>query len=58
MKKVIVIKESFYFLSALLSLAALIEIVFPGLFTLFFNLAFLTALWLISALLSLLHVRR
>lgn len=56
MKKGVVIKEIFYFLSALLLLAVLVELVFPGLFILFFNFAFLTALWLISALFALLYV--
>jgi len=58
MKKGVIVKEFFYFLSALLLLAVLVELIFPGLFVLFFNLAFLTALWLISALLSLLYVRQ
>lgn len=57
MKKVVIIKELFYFFSALLLLACLVELIFPGLFILFFNLAFLTILWLSSALLALLYVR-
>ncbi|MDD2680516.1 MAG: hypothetical protein PHE20_00250 [Patescibacteria group bacterium] len=58
MKKNIIFKEFFYFFSALLALAFLVEIIFPGLFILYFNLAFLTVAWLISALLTLLYVRQ
>jgi hypothetical protein len=57
MKRNVIFKELFYFFSTLLGLAFLVEIVFPGLFILFFNLAVLTACWLISALLTLLYVR-
>lgn len=57
MKKNIIFKELFYFFSTLLVLVFLVELIFPGLFILYFNLAVLTACWLVSALLTLLYVR-
>jgi hypothetical protein len=57
MKRNIIFKELFYFFTALLALAFLVEIIFPGLFILYFNLAILTGCWLTSVLLILLYVR-
>lgn len=46
--------ESFYFFSLVLFVGALTEIIFPGLFRLYFNFAFLAAAWLASLIFSLL----
>lgn len=51
-------REAFYFFSTLLALGAIIEFIFPGLFSLFINAAILVAGWLISLALLLLYVRR
>lgn len=56
--RVQLIHESLYFLSALLVLGALFELIFTGLFLLYFNVAFLASLWLAILLLSLIYVRR
>lgn len=52
------IKESLYFFSALLIIGAAVEFIFPGLFVLYFNVAFLAVIWLALLLLSLIYVRR
>ncbi len=52
------IRESLYFFSALLILGAALEYIFPGLFVLYFNVAFLAAIWLAVLILSLIYVRR
>ncbi len=52
------IRESLYFFSALLILGAVFEYLFPGLFVLYFNVAFLAALWLAILILSIIYVRR
>jgi len=57
MKKKLIFQELFYFFSTLLLVAFLVEIIFPGLFILYFNLPILIIFWLISALLILLYVR-
>lgn len=52
------IEEIFYFFSALLLLGAVIELFFPGLFVLYFNVVFLIAGWLVAAGLILFYVRK
>jgi hypothetical protein len=52
------IVESFYFITALLFLGLLVELIFPGLFQLYFNSAFLASLWLINAFLLILYDRK
>lgn len=42
------IVETFYFITALLFLGFVIELILPGLFQLYFNSAFLASLWLVS----------
>ncbi|PKM88070.1 hypothetical protein CVU83_02210 [Candidatus Falkowbacteria bacterium HGW-Falkowbacteria-2] len=54
----VIVKEAFYFFSALLVLGAIVETLFPGLFSLFVNAALIAAGWLISLILLLLYVRR
>lgn len=48
----------FYFLTALLVLALISELLVSGLFELYFNSAAVAILWLLSALALLLYVRR
>ncbi|MDP3836528.1 MAG: hypothetical protein Q8Q67_00210 [bacterium] len=52
------IREAFNFFSTLLILGAIVEFIFPGLFSLFVNAAILVAGWLISLALLLIYVRR
>lgn len=53
-----IVREAFYFFSTLLVLGAIVEFIFPGLFSLFVNAAILVAAWLLSLALLLLYVRR
>jgi hypothetical protein len=52
------IVESFYFITALLLLGLIVELILPGLFQLYFNSAFLAFLWLINVLLLILYDRK
>lgn len=54
----LLMKEAVYFLSGLLLLGAVWELIFPGLFLLYFNVAFIAGLWLAAILACLLYVRR
>lgn len=58
MKRDTILKEAFYFFSSLLGLAFLIELVFPGLFILYFNLSIITIAYLALIILILLYVRQ
>lgn len=54
----LLMKELVYFLSGLLLLGAAWELIFPGLFLLYFNVALVAGLWLVAVLAGLLYVRR
>jgi len=54
----ILAEEFFYFLSFLLLTGAGLEIILPGFFILYFNIAILALLWLLTLLFLLLYVRR
>lgn len=54
----LLIEESFYFLTALLFLGLIVELILPGLFQLYFNSAFFVFLWLINALFLILYDKK
>jgi len=47
-KQKLIVEEFFYFLSSLLLAGLLVELIFPGLFILYFNVSLLAALWLLN----------
>lgn len=51
-------EEFFYFLTALLFLGLLVELILPGLFQLYFNSAFLAFLWLTNSFFLILYDRQ
>jgi hypothetical protein len=54
----LIIKESFYFLTACLLVAFVMESIFPNIILAYFNLNYLVLVWLIFGLLSLNFGRR
>lgn len=52
----LLVKETFYFLSVILGLGVLTEIVLPGFFRLYFNFAILAAAWLLNLIYLLLCI--
>ncbi len=54
----VIIQDSFYFLSSLLVLGLIFDLIIPHFFALYFNVAFLFLLFLINTFLLILYVRR
>lgn len=53
----LIVSEGFYFFSALLFLGFIAEFLVPGLFILYFNLAYLAILWILNLFLLILYVQ-
>ncbi len=54
----LIAEEFFYFITSLLIVGAGLEFILPGFFTLYFNIATLVLVWLITLLFLLFYVRR
>lgn len=58
-KKIFIwIESCFYFLSALLLLGFIVEVLIPGLFKIYFNVSFLALLWIANFFLLVLYDRK